>query len=282
MKRSAIAFIGAVTIALTALPAGAGVILSQDFSSSTNVGDYVSTPGDATHFDGIGVTADATVSVGIDSGTLQYSVVPDGVLPQGYGGFLWVGKTSGTYDVMALQMAMTVDTGGFSNGNTEIQIVLGGFTGPNVYDWSVQSNGTDTAKAYVIMQGADYQVTSGGFTTTVTSGASAQIGFYANHSGDTVSFLGDDGLTHSLSNDGKSLFVNGILVMDNAAVDKVGVLQGLRVTVNTRTGQNVDDGVFQFDNLVLSDSLPIPEPASMSLLTLGAAALLKRHNASRQ
>ena len=269
MKRAIFAL--SVSVVLATASAQAGVIFEQDFSSSTNLGDYIATPGTSTQFDGAGTTG-GTASIGITSGALQVDIAPNDPTPQGYAGFVWEGGSS--LDYMQMHMSLNVDTGGFSNANNEIQISLGAFAS-GIYDWNILSTGGDTAKAWVIMQGSSYLVKTGTLTTSLASGATAEIGFFVNCSGDSTTFLGDDGLIHTLGNNSKALFVNGVLVADNIAVDKTSGVRGLRVNTNCRANQNVDDGVFRFDNIEIRDDL-VPEPATMGLLVIGAAAMLRK------
>jgi hypothetical protein len=271
--RRSLPLLVAAAMPFTAGELSAGVIFEQDFSSSTNVADYVSSPADANEFDHIGpgdVTSSATVS--ITDGALQFSKPIDGT---GRAGFLRATDFAGPPTLLSISFDVSGNNvkGNFAPGAT-LQI---GDYNVNQNDYSGGSTAQRFAGILLRTRGSNaFWVEAGGNNSnSIANNTTATIEIFLNNSGSSASYTAPDLVNRILNDRAYTVFVDGVLLAENVAADGAG-----GDLTNMRLLFEKDGLVLNLDNIVIRDDLAlIPEPASLALLLVGGGLVAFRRRA---
>lgn len=260
---------GFASLALTfALPAHAGVIFEQDFTSSATLGDYVG-PSTTTQFASIvSNVPDTTGTAAITNDALTFTNVPDGnPTPTGVLS-TFTSNTFGSPELLSAQFVVTASgSPTFTNNNPLAEIQLG----------AVRDRINFFFQNGVVSVGLTN--TAAGDRAVVSGGGAIAITVYQNDSASSEGYIGPDGLAHTLDADKSTIFVGSTLVSENINPNNATrALTGMKFEFNTRFSfANLDDGVLAFDSIVVRDDLNvIPEPASLALLGAGVGMMLVR------
>lgn len=275
----------------------AAQIFSQDFTSSTNVNDFVGT-NTATQFQFIETgtaSPSPTISTSISNDALVWDNAANGdPTPTSQAGWALTADFSdsgpgGSLSVFSAQANLTFGATDFTNGSAVAATIrIGDATtgasvgipgGPirNRLEFLYRGNDVVTAR----LNGREDTLTTFAFDTART------FSLFGNNSGvDGLSYLGPDGLTHTLNDDRISIFIDDMLYQDNAALLPNAdnrVIRNILVGFNAEApnvNRNIDDGTLLFNSLVINDDLNIvvPEPTSVALLTGAFGMLLFRRS----
>ncbi|WOO40319.1 hypothetical protein [Rubellicoccus peritrichatus] len=204
-----------LTVTVTEVNAGGSgsPIFSQDFTASSVVADYVTTPAVSDdEFDDISVDANGG-TWSINNGALEHERVSAN---GGNGGATFQrfsGLPSVTFARVEFELAVTGTTTYSEIGN----LTLG--------DWQNMvantSGGASATKAFALSvkaRGADnYYLRLNGVSAAdiPTDGSLIQVVWYANMTGSTQTYDGADGSVHSVDDGNSDLWIDGQLVLDD-------------------------------------------------------------------
>lgn len=259
----------------------AATIFSQDFTSSTNVNDYVGAD-TASQFQALEQGgAGTTMSTAIASDALEWTNITDGPGATPQSGW----ALTADYNEMALfsaQISLTFGSSSFTNGNDVALFQIGSYAS-TTGGAGLPTGTTRNSLGFRYISGTDVTVNLNGDlvdTQSIAFDTATTFTLYGNaNGGDGLMYLGPDGLTHTLDEDRISVFIGTTLFKDNVAVGNAARdIDEFRMGYNTRLGGgNIDGGTLSLNSLVINNDLNIvPEPTSIALLTGSFGLLLLR------
>ncbi|MES2764521.1 MAG: T9SS type A sorting domain-containing protein [Bacteroidota bacterium] len=237
------------------LTQGQTTYVSQDFSSSTTVGDYAnSTSPNSGQFNFI---SNGGGSVAISDGELEFvkSVSGGGVLARST-------DFSPVPSVLLVQFDLTVPT------SAAVQTTAARF--------SIGQNFTSSTAAPAngdihSVLGVNFVGTSGGFslrnigsgTNSATFTGQRTIRWYINNSGSTYTYTAPDGTTETLANDAADIYVGTTRVFNEVAATTATVaLTDFKFTFNG--GSGAVNGSIKIDNISITAPADTPLPVEFS------------------
>ena len=243
------------------------VIFSQDFTGSTTVSDYFDSGSAASSgkFTDIAANGKSTVAIANDDlvftdGNDDYGLYRDGLV-----------TGSG---VMSVSIVFSVSN---QTGQPLFRFQVGSYyTTASVTDYSNQLSNIRFDDMLGRGQTSTLRLeTAGGYISSLAWDAPHTMVYLLNNSGSTQNYTGPDSVARSLDDGHITIFMDGAMAIDNAArLSGSGDLSTFRIQSNWS-----NNSALAIDSVVIDNTLPVPEPASLAMLALGGSMILRRRRA---
>lgn len=229
-------------------------LFSQDFSSSSNVADYVSAMPNNGQFNSISSTGTGT-TVSIESGTLQYART---TASGSAAAFSRTTDFSPTPTAIRYKVDITV-SGNSTATTSAAQFLLGSNLAAN----NTVDATTEIYARFAInlssMTGCFFvrDITNGNTNSTQFCGTQT-ITWIVNNTTNSLDYIAPDNSTQTVTSDTVDIYVGNLLVFDN-----VGVQTPTQSITDIKFVNNLGISTIQLDNLNIVSLAPLSAPASI-------------------
>jgi hypothetical protein len=249
-----------LVVLFTTQSAAQTTYVSQDFSSSTTVSDYVSSTPNSGQFNSISNTSGSVAISGGQLGFTRTSTSGSGIIAR-------TTDFSPEPLVLKVQFDLTVDSSSLSQTSAATLNIGQGFTTST----AVPTNASIHSKLGINFTGnsGEFSLRNIGSSTSSTVFTGQQtIIWYINNSGGTYTYTAPDGSTETLANDAADVFVGTAKVFnDIAATTGTVPLADFKFVFNGGSGSAL--GGLRIDNISIISPADAPLPVEMGGLKLG-------------